>query len=541
MQSDRRRTLAVPTVLALAFVLALPAGPPEARAAEATLPDLIEYILLSPQPASKDTMNDEIPHVDVLGDDLVFCWETDYTHWPNPDGTSPVELPEDEDIQVRFMRDGVLSPLFNVSSDGVISTGYGHRSAMDVYDGKLYVYWNSHAWSDNGAFAVVLRVYDPATDTWDTPRTISDTPDGGLSAGADTAVHDGKLWFAWQGVAPQDPNSTDPNPGIEIYSRWFDGETWGPVERLSGGMPGQDTEPTVESSGGQLHVAWGHDDAVRPGNADIHHMTLLPGGGWSEMTERLGGGDDRNDKKTNLVDWNGTPVLLWQSDGISLQGQVYSDAMLSVWQGDRWGPARVINPLGRDAGNVVPTAIPFRERLYIAWATSDDGITVGTDLDVVIRDFDGERFGPIVSLSPYDTYVNDNPSDDGSVSLVVYRGNLYAVFDSIFSPVTDGPNKDVLLRYVGYDLDSDGHDDAFDAFPKDAEEWADSDSDGVGDNRDAYPNDRTRWEMEDGGEDGSGPAILAISAGVGAAIMVVLIVTALRRRRGMQKGDAPKS
>ncbi|NIP34585.1 MAG: hypothetical protein GWN18_06560, partial [Thermoplasmata archaeon] len=129
-----------------------------------------------------------------------------------------------------------------------------------------------------------------------------------------------------------------------------------------------------------------------------------------------------------------------------------------------------------------------------------DGISTGTDLDVVIRDFDGERFGDIVGLSPVDTSQDANPSDDGSVELFVYQGNLWAVFDAIFSPITDGPNKDVLLRYVGYDADGDGVDDAEDAFPLDPEEQSDTDGDGVGDNKDAYPNDKDRWKKEGGGD-----------------------------------------
>jgi hypothetical protein len=501
--------------------MVLPLIAPGGAPAVDTHPDLVEWVNLSPQPASRDIMNDEIPHIQVLGDDLVFAWETDYTHWPNPDGTQPVEYPEDEDIQVRFMRNGTLSPVFNVSTEGVRPEGYGHRSGMTVFKEKLYVYWNSHAWSDNEVFAVVLRVYDPAKDEWDTPRTISDTPDGGISAGASAAVHQGRLWFAWQGRVPHDPNATEPDPYIEIFGRWFDGDEWGPAFRLSEGIPGADTEPTLVSSGGVLHVAWSHDDAVMPGNADIHSRHLLASGEWSELIEEGGGGAERNDKKIKLVDWKGSPSLVWQSDGISLQGQVYSDVMLSVYEDGTWGPPRVVNPAGRFTGNVGPSGISFRDSLYIAWSSADDGITLGTDLDVVVREFDGERFGDIVVLSPDDTEVDRNPSEEGSVELAIYQGNLYAVFDAIFSPVTDGANKDILLRYVGYDIDGDGHDDQEDAFPTYEGEWSDADGDGVGDNTDAYPNDPRRWKQDDGGSGETGIPWVYLSL---LAVLVVGVV-----------------
>jgi hypothetical protein len=520
-----------------AVSLALPGVSP----ATDTHPDLVEYVLLSPQPASTDIMNDEIPHVDVMGDDLVFLWETDYTHWPNPDGTQPIEYPEDEDVQVRFLRDGELTPVFNVSSEGVKPEGYGHRPAMTVYDGKLHVWWNSHAWSVNGSFTVVMRVYDPTTDTWDAPRNVVEPPEGGLAAGASAAELDGRLWFVWQMRVPVGENETD--HGLEIYGRWYDGSEWGPVFHVGSYLEGQDTEPSIVSTGETLHVVWNHDDPVKPGNADIHHRMYTVDGGWSVMTEELGNGPGRNDKKVRLVDWNGTPVMLWQSDGINLQGRVYSDAMLAVYGDDKWGTPRVINPPGNDAGNVIPHAVAYRDRLYVVWATSDDGITTGTDLDVALRDFDGERFGDIVVLSPEDTEKDGHPSDDGSPKLVVFEGNLYVVFDAIFSPITDGNNKDVVLRYVGYDMDGDQHDDQVDVFPLNPTEWEDTDGDGVGNNADAYPNDRTRWVKES--DDGSwwsrntGILVLAVGIVIGALIFGVTVVT----RKGEQRetGEPPKS
>jgi hypothetical protein len=521
----------------LVLVLILPMWSMEAEPAEGTLPDLVEWTNLSPQPASIDIMNDEIPQALVLGDAIAVLWETDYTHWPNPDGTQPVEYPENEDVQLRFITDGELGPIINVSTVDTIPTGYGHRPAMTAYDGKLYVYWNSHAWSGADVFQVVLRVYDPATGTWDEPRPISDMVEGGIAAGARAVEHDGRLWFAWQARYPYEGNGTE--PGIEIHGRWTDGDAWGDVIHISNGLAGADTEPFLLSSGGELHVAWGHDHPVTPGNADIHHRVMDEDGQWGEVVDGLGAGPDRNEKKVKLFDWNGTPVMLWQSDGINTRGQVYSDVMLMLLQDGEWGTPRLVSPPGKDSGNVVPTAEVFRDRLYIAWATGDDGITTGSDLDVVLRDFDGERFGDIVTISPVDTHVDENPSDDGSVDLFIYGGNLYAVFDAIFSPVTDGPNKDVLLRYVGYDMDADGVDDTEDAFPLDPGEQADTDGDGVGDNKDAYPNDKDRWRKEaEEPEDGLLAGDWCAVAGLLLVVLVpILLLVAMHfGQKGKTKG-----
>jgi hypothetical protein len=506
----------------LVLVIILPFYAMEGEPAADTLPELVDWVNLSPQPSAKDIMNDEIPHATVMGDSIVFIWETDYTHWPNPDGSQPIEYPEDEDIQLRFMTDGELGPLVNVSSLDTRPEGYGHRGALTVYREKLYVWWNSHAWSDGDIFQVVLRVYDPSAETWDAPRPISDMVEGGIAAGASAYIHDGKLWFAWQARYPLEENETD--PGIEIYGRWTDGDAWGPVVHISNGLPGQDTEPTVISTGGQLHVAWSHDDAEFPGKPDVHHRVMGADGEWRDVTEGLGNGPGRSEKKVQMVDWNGTPVLLWQSDGINVRGQVYSDVMLMLYEDDEWGPPLLVSPPGKDSGNVVPTGVVFRDLLYICWATGDDGISIGTDLDVVLRDFDGERFGDIVGLSPSDTDVKDNPSDEGSPDLFVYEGNLYVVFDAIFSPVTDGPNKDVLLRYVGYDMDGDGTDDAEDAFPLDPLEQVDTDGDGVGDNADAYPKDKDRWKKDEGDHTGLLEGDICAMVGLLAVIAVPILL-----------------
>lgn len=48
------------------------------------------------------------------------------------------------------------------------------------------------------------------------------------------------------------------------------------------------------------------------------------------------------------------------------------------------------------------------------------------------------------------------------------------------------------------DTDSDGYNDAFDAFPDNSTEWEDSDGDGVGDNTDAFPQDTNETRDTDG-------------------------------------------
>lgn len=530
------RARAIPA-LAILLSLALASLPPALDAAEPTPQAILRFVDISP-PRPADIMNDETPHLAVLGDDLVACWESDYTHWPGPNGEPPVEDSLNEDAQVRILHNGTWGPFINVSTDGLPKDGYAHHTRMTVHDGRLYVFWNSHSLSPDDTYSVVMRVYDPATGTWGPATRIVDTPPNGLDAGGSGASHDGKLWVVWQSVRRLANNTTVPG-GIEIKARWFDGSTWGPEMEVSQGEEGPDTEASVLSVGGVLHVAWMHDSPVRPGNADVHWSRLLPNGTFSPPTTGLGFGDDRNDKKPSLAEWGDRAVLLWQSDGIDQRGRLYGDIVLRTFDGSAWGTAVQVTPVGRYAGNTNPAAAEMGGRLYIAWASNDDAYAVGSDVDVVMRDYDGERLGGIVLVSPVDTTIDNRAPDDGSVDLAVYQGRLYAAWDAIYSTVADGLEKDILLRYVGYDLDADGHDDQQDAFPDNASEWEDTDGDGHGDNSDAYPNDRTRWEdyPGDGEEDGTASTLVVVALGVAAAVIVVLAIYV--PKRGPKGGNPP--
>ena len=535
-----RPRLAIAIMASLVLLVSSMGG--QVQAAERTPSALVRFVDLSARGAA-DIMNDEAPHLAVLGDDLVVCWETDYTHWANPDGTPPTEEPNNEDAQVRILHGGVWGPAVNISTQGLAIDGYAHHPRMAVYDGRLYVFWNSHAWSPNSAYSVVVRPYDPATGTWGDATRIVDTPDGGLDAGATATVHDGLLYFAWQSVREGAMNES--GAGIEVLARSYDGHVWGPVMPVSQGVKGPDTEPSLASVGGVLHAAWMHDDPVHPGNADIWWSSLLPNGSWAAPTPDLGFGDLRNDKKANLIVWGDSLALLWEADGFTPRGEVFSDIVLRLYSGGAWGAAVQVSPTDRYAGNNVPAGAVYRDRLYVAWSSNDDSLALGNDTDIVMRDYDGERLGAIVALSPDDTWMEGHPSDDGAVDLAVYNGSLYAAWDAIFSPVIDGLEKDVLLRYVGYDYDGDGHDDGVDAVPTDPAEWQDSDGDGHGDLSDAYPNDPLRWEKETdggGGGDGGGIPTATVMAVVAAAVVVVLVaaIVYLARSRPPRKGaDEP--
>jgi hypothetical protein len=96
------------------------------------------------------------------------------------------------------------------------------------------------------------------------------------------------------------------------------------------------------------------------------------------------------------------------------------------WPIPYWGPEAVISNTSTESdGEYGPVFTVFKERMYVAWESMDPAITDGDDLDIVIRWFDGEKWGPYIELSPpADTFQDD------AVNLVVYKDKLYAVWSA---------------------------------------------------------------------------------------------------------------
>jgi hypothetical protein len=171
------------------------------------------------------------------------------------------------------------------------------------------------------------------------------------------------------------------------------------------------------------------------------------------------------------------------------------------------------------------SACVFENRIYIAWATSNEQLKSGSDYDIALRSFDGRDWGPIteataagdenipqpsqgankaalVELTPEGLPLGFSPLNDfqperiwfdNDPRLVEYRHRLYVTWRTQPDFRYYGWMTITLKVVEDFDSDGDGVTDTRDSFPDDPADTVDTDGDGVGDNADPAPYDPDIW------------------------------------------------
>ena len=111
----------------------------------------------------------------------------------------------------------------------------------------------------------------------------------------------GRLWVVW---AQQELWAAN----FDLYGRWFDGETWGRLERLSSQPGGDFNQRLSRAEDGSLHLVW---QGFRRGQSDIFHMSF-DGSTWSP--ELRVSESPANDWAPDVaVDSKGSAWVVWDS------------------------------------------------------------------------------------------------------------------------------------------------------------------------------------------------------------------------------------
>jgi hypothetical protein len=201
----------------------------------------------------------------------------------------------------------------------------------------------------------------------------------------------------------------------------------------------------------------------------------------------------------------------------------------SVFDGATWSEQMTAAPITSSAQTATGlgrmSVCIFEDRLYIAWATSDDYIKAGEDYDIALRSFDGLEWGPIteatvtgdenlpqpsaganasglVELTPEGLPLGFSPLTDSRPEriwfdndprLVEYKHRLYVTWRTQPDFRYYGWMTITLKVVKDFDADGDGVADTKDVFPEDPADWVDTDGDGVGDNIDPAPFDPDIW------------------------------------------------
>ena len=167
-----------------------------------------------------------------------------------------------------------------------------------------------------------------------------------------------RLWVVWA----QPERLFEDEPNFDLYGRWFDGEHWGRLERLTS-APGSDfNHRLARARDGSLHLVW---QGIRQGQADILYMSY-DGTSWSA---------ERRISESPHNDW--TPALALDSEGAAwIAWDSYDrgdyDVFLRRLQRDRLGPVQTIaaTPFFEARPSV---AVDGADRVWIAYEIGEAG------------------------------------------------------------------------------------------------------------------------------------------------------------------------
>ena len=155
------------------------------------------------------------------------------------------------------------------------------------------------AWSSYDGYRDEIRLarYDTSSDRWATWTQVPGVT-GDLWKPRLAFDGDGRLWVVW---------SQQVEGNFDLFARWYDGRTFGPLERLTTSS-GSDFDHDVAFRDGRIHIAW---QAFRGGQSDIYHIVFGPEG-WGEETKVSASG--RNDWEPAVaVDSAGVAHVAWDT------------------------------------------------------------------------------------------------------------------------------------------------------------------------------------------------------------------------------------
>ncbi|MBI3209402.1 MAG: hypothetical protein HYZ37_10960 [Candidatus Solibacter usitatus] len=160
---------------------------------------------------------------------------------------------------------------------------------------EVWCAWASYSGKQD---RVHLSRHDPSKDSWGAwsvvPESIGDVWRPQL-----TFDSKGRLWVSW---------AMQVNKNFDLYARWFDGENWGPLERITNAPQGDFDHRIATDASGKLHVVW---QGFRNGQSDIF-LSTRGDAGWSR--EVRVSDSPRNDWAPAIAaDSKGNVVIAWDT------------------------------------------------------------------------------------------------------------------------------------------------------------------------------------------------------------------------------------
>lgn len=203
------------------------------------------------------------------------------------------------------------------------------------------------AWASYDGFQDEVRLarYDNEKQRWSTWTQVPGVS-GDVWKPRLAFDEQGRLWTVW---------SQQVDGNFDLYARWYDGTTFGPLQRLTS-APQSDFDHDVAFRDGKIHLAW---QAFRGKQSDVYYMAYEDGR-WGQ--ELLVSDSEQNDWEPAIAaDSQGHVTVAWDTYD---QGR-YDVRMRRISSGE---PGRVIKVAATERLEARPDlAVDSQDRLWVSY------------------------------------------------------------------------------------------------------------------------------------------------------------------------------
>ena len=319
-----------------------------------------------------------------------------------------------------FDGSGWSDPLYISSPDMTtpIRSELNLNPRLGASEDTLFIVWTSNEpnWTSGRDDDVVFRFTEDG-DTWSEPIEVTGHYNNGLDKLARVVPFKDKVWFVWETNDPLDSDGAD----MDIVMRSWDGRELGHVIEVT--PPGDaynDHYVDAVADDENMYFIWMKKNYTSGANIHDIWARVFDGSDFATPPMKISSDAIGDNAHPSVVEADGRGFFLWETYDTGKTGDQTS-VILRKWTVEEgMGRPTVVSSLTSNGKDTRPTGLWWKEQLYVAWTSTDQGKTFGADADLLFRvgkeDEDGYvRFDDFIEVS-------DSMDDfaDRFPSLVVY-------------------------------------------------------------------------------------------------------------------------
>ncbi len=326
-----------------------------------------------------------------------------------------------------------------------------------VFNGNLYVAWSTNDMNDSTGndWDIVFCYYDGTN--WGEVQEVTDAGDTGDDYSPQFCVFSGKLYLAWQSW----DNSTSDGDDADIIVRSFDGNVWSQIPKPMVGDLGNDYSPQLIVFGNEMYLIWTTDDKVANGTDFDIVARPFDGTQWNPVMELTSTEDTGDDQHPYACLHDGSLYVGWQTADDNTGTGKDDDIVLRWYDGSTWSDILELTSseiLGhKDTGSdAFPYLTSFDGQLHLLWQSNDPITTNGSDFDIVICSYNGDKWSKVMELTPTGDAGRDGGVFMRGLETWVYHDDMYIFWQTTDSETSSGGDLDIVMIKSTPDVDN-GH------------------------------------------------------------------------------------